>query len=116
MRKGIGGATILNTALGGTTGGSSPRPISPAPVGIGIVGGTRMARTASGGSYGMFCLTRFPLDLFKDKLTNSFYHVRTTKDILSVLAPWRCCSGSRASNTKTNWNGSINPTYAKPLY
>ena len=61
MRKGVGGAALSNiSAPGGTTGGSSPRPISPAPVGIGIVGGTRMARTGSGGSYGM--LTRFTLD------------------------------------------------------
>lgn len=70
MRKGISGISNIPTP-GGTTGGSSPRPISPVPIGIGIVGGTRMARTGSGGSYGTFYLMHFPLNLVDGILTKA---------------------------------------------
>lgn len=58
MRKGMGGAAAVpisnNSTPGGTIGGASPRPLSPAPMATGIGGGTRMMRTGSGGSYGIF--------------------------------------------------------------
>jgi len=58
MRKGMGGATVAPASNistpSGTAGGASPRPQSPAPMAMGIAGGTRMARTGSSGSYGIF--------------------------------------------------------------
>jgi len=57
MRKGMGGAAappVSNTStLSGTASNASPRPMSPAPMAMGMAGGTRMVRTGSGGSYGI---------------------------------------------------------------
>ncbi|RPB26554.1 hypothetical protein L211DRAFT_835369 [Terfezia boudieri ATCC MYA-4762] len=59
MRKGMGGAPVSNTSTpSGTTSNTSPRPLSPA---LGMTGGTRMARTGSGGSYGRYLLSRWLL-------------------------------------------------------
>lgn len=55
MRKGMGGAPVSNISTpSGTTSNVSPRPLSPAPMAMGMTGGARMARTGSGGSYGIF--------------------------------------------------------------
>ena len=60
MRKGMGGAAAAPTSNistpSGTASNASPRALSPAPMAMGMVGGTRMARTGSGGSYGIFPL------------------------------------------------------------
>ncbi|KAF8424304.1 hypothetical protein EV426DRAFT_92349 [Tirmania nivea] len=54
MRKGMGGAAAAPASNistpSGTASNASPRPLSPAPMAMGMAGGTRMARTGSGGS------------------------------------------------------------------
>lgn len=55
MRKGLGSAATAISNISTPGGTASPRPISPGPMAMAMAGGTRMARTGSGGSYGTCC-------------------------------------------------------------